>query len=358
MPRASEHISEMLELVERLLAAGIAYQAADGIYFSVSKFPRYGRLSKIKLDQNTQERIKNDENDKKSARDFALWKYHTADDGDVAWEPASVLERETAIKKGRPGWHIECSAMSMKYLGEHFDIHTGGTDLIFPHHENEIAQSEAATGQPFVNYWLHSGFVNINSEKMSKSLGNTLRLDDLVQEGVSPLAYRYWLLTAHYRTTINFTLEAGQATQVAYRKLVEQFLALGQEIDNVDRNYKTEFQTALADDLNTPTALALVWQMLKDNALSPAVKRAALLDFDQVLGLDLANAKPAEIPADVKMLAQEREQARQKQDWTKADQIRQQVENLGFVVEDSEKGPRVKKAENLLSPAYTLKAIF
>ncbi len=193
-PHATEYIDEMVKLIQTLIQKEYAYQASDGIYFSISKFQDYGALVKgFKIDnKNLQSRIAGDEYDKENSSDFALWKFYTEEDGDVFWE--------TEIGKGRPGWHIECSAMSMDLLGNHFDIHTGGSDLIFPHHTNEIAQSESATGEHFVNYWLHNASVNVDNVKMAKSAKNFITLKEIEEKGIFPLAYRYWLLTSHYRT--------------------------------------------------------------------------------------------------------------------------------------------------------------
>ncbi|HEY4494779.1 MAG TPA: cysteine--tRNA ligase, partial [Candidatus Paceibacterota bacterium] len=200
--RATEHIKEMIEMISILLEKGVAYPTKDGIYFSIGMFKEYGKLAKIKLDAEVRERIINDEYEKENPRDFALWKFWVKEDGEVAWD--------ATFGKGRPGWHIECSAMATWALGPTIDIHTGGIDLIFPHHTNEIAQSEAATGVPFVHYWLHTAFMNVNEEKMAKSKGNFIKLDDIKSAGISPLSFRYWLLTAHYRTPINFSLDAVQ----------------------------------------------------------------------------------------------------------------------------------------------------
>ena len=333
-PRATEHIKEMIAMIENLLDKGVAYKSDDGIYFSIGKFEKYGVLAGISLSEETRSRVKNDEYDKDNPKDFALWKFYSEEDGDVAWE--------APFGRGRPGWHIECSAMSMKYLGEHFDIHTGGTDLIFPHHTNEIAQSESATGHTFVSVWMHNNHVLVGGERMGKSLGNAYTLDNLPQHGISPLAYRYWLLTAHYRTLVNFTWEAVAGAENAFEKLKLSFSELpkGGEIDIA---YKAEFERFINDDLNTPKALALSWELLKDNEVIPEHKRATLSYFDNVFGLGLENIKKEEIPGKVKKLSEKREKARANRDFAEADSLRNEIESLGFTVLDGEKGPIIRK---------------
>ncbi len=221
--RATDYVHEMLEMIEVLLEKGIAYAEPDGsVYYDITKFPEYGKLAHIdlkELKQNAAGRIKSDEYEKESAQDFALWKAWDEEDGEVYWVPSLILARETVMKKGRPGWHIECSAMSTKTLGNTIDIHTGGTDNMFPHHENEIAQSEAATGEQFVRYWLHCAHLMIDGKKMSKSLGNFYTLRDLEEKNFSPLAYRYVNLLSHYRSPLNFTLESITAAQTALERI-------------------------------------------------------------------------------------------------------------------------------------------
>ena len=264
-PRATRHIEEMIRIVEELLARGHAYESGGSIFFRISSFPAYGRLSRIDLDQVRQgERVANDEYGKDDARDFVLWK--AAKDDEPSWE--------SPWGPGRPGWHLECSAMSMKYLGESFDIHCGGVDNIFPHHENEIAQSEAATGAPFVRHWLHSEHLIVDGEKMSKSLGNQYNLPELLERGVSPRALRYLFLSVHYRQKLNFTFGGLEAAETALRRVDEMLFRLrstqaaadGESLPLRDaiETARAEFRGALADDLNVSAALAALFGLVRE----------------------------------------------------------------------------------------------
>lgn len=353
--RARDHIKEMVEMIEILLKKGIAYKSKDGIYFSISMFPEYGKMANVKIDAEVKERITNDNYEKENPRDFALWKFHTEEDGEIFWD--------ASFGKGRPGWHIECSAMSTKALGPSIDIHTGAIDLLFPHHTNEIAQSESATKKHFVNYWIHGAFLNVNDEKMAKSKGNFLKLKDLEEMGISPLAFRYWLLTSHYRSPVNFTREAVKASETAFLRLVEAFLDLSMQNsgqndshnhhhshshkETEERDYKEEFKSAICDDFNMPEALAIVWNMVKDQNLHKEEKSKMLIDFDKVLGLGLdkilAISRSEEIPLEVTALAEMREQARREKDWAKADAMREEIEKRGYRVKDTENGFELKK---------------
>lgn len=270
LPKASEHLPKMIEMIRELEAKGFTYKTSDGLYFDTSKDPHYGRLGR--LGKETESRIENSE--KKNSRDFALWKFN------------SNLGFSSPWGQGFPGWHIECSAMSTKYLGKTFDIHTGGMDLAPVHHNNEIAQSENACGCEFVRYWLHNEFINVPEGKMSKSEGTGLTLNDIKKAGFNPLAYRYFLLLAHYRTPVTFSWEALTAAQNAFEKLKKAAQGL-EEGGVVDEAYKKQFAEKLENDLNTPQALAVVWMMLKDKELPPSVRLATLRDFDKVLGLGL-----------------------------------------------------------------------
>ncbi|MFA6432375.1 MAG: cysteine--tRNA ligase [Candidatus Paceibacterota bacterium] len=330
--RATEHIEGMIKLVQTLIDKGVAYKAADGVYVSINKVKDYGALAHLKLSAETKERIVNDEYDKENPRDFSVWKFRSEDDGDVSWE--------APFGAGRPGWHIECSAMSMEILGPTIDIHTGGADLMFPHHTNEIAQSESATGKRFVNYWMHGAFMDIVAEKMAKSKGNIIKLEDLVEHGITPLAYRYWLLTAHYRSPVNFTYEAVKAAQNGLNRLIG---ALGSYPDGGKAipAYQERFLGLINDDLDMPQAVALVWELVKDGGCSDADKKATILDFDRVFGLRLGSAikfEARDIPDDVKNLRDAREEARKNKDWKKADELRAQLELKGFDVKDTQHG--------------------
>lgn len=332
--RATEHIQGMIDLVQVLLDKGVAYRADDGVYVSISKVKDYGALAHLKLSNEAKSRVANDEYDKDNARDFAVWKFKTEDDGDISWDsPFGV---------GRPGWHIECSAMAMELLGPTIDIHTGGADLVFPHHTNEIAQSESATGKKFVNYWVHGAFMDIAAEKMAKSKGNIVKLEDLEANSISPIAYRYWLLTAHYRSPVNFTYDAVRAAQNALNRLVEAVVAYpdgGKAI----QGYKDRFISHIDNDLDMPQAVALVWELLKDSKYSEADKKATILDFDKVFGLKLGDSQTIEVTADVRSLVDAREEARKSKDWKKSDELRLQIEAKGFDVKDTPNGAALKK---------------
>ena len=331
-PKATDNVTAMIILISKLFDKGLAYESAGSIYYAVEKFKDYGKLSGVSLNNlKSGARGDNDEYPKDAPADFALWK--AAKDGEPAWD--------SPWGKGRPGWHIECSAMSMKELGETLDIHAGGVDLIFPHHENEIAQSEGATGKPFANYWLEGEHLKIDDEKMSKSLKNIFTLETLKEKGYSPLAYRYLTLTAHYRKQLNFTWESLTAAQTALNKL-ENFVRDITEIGEIDKNYQTKFKTSLEDDLNVPQVLAVVWELINNKNITDTDKKATLLDFDQVLGLGLADLKQIEIPEEVKKLIEKREADRTAGDFAKSDELREQILALGFKLEDSPSGPKIR----------------
>lgn len=337
--KATNYINKMVEIIESLIDKGYAYKSTDGsIYFDIKKFSNYGKLSNLILDEqkeNASGRIKTDEYDKENVQDFALWKAYDESDGEVFWE--------TSLGKGRPGWHIECSAMSIANLGNSLDIHTGGVDNIFPHHENEIAQSECYTGEQFVKYWMHNEWVLVDNKKMSKSEGNFYVLQDLIEKGIDPIAYRFWLLMAIYRTRVNFVWEALEASQIALKRLYRLYLELGDEIGTPDSNYLKIFKERISDDLNTPMALSLLWDLVKDPNVSNADKKATILDFDKVLGLDFENVVADEIPSEIIKLAKERQIAKSNKDYAKSDEIRNQIASLGYEVKDTEDGFKINK---------------
>ncbi len=356
-PKATDHINEMVAIVKSLESKGYAYKGGDGIYYKISRFKDYGKLSGTSLEGlKTGARVRQDEYDKEKASDFALWKFWDKEDGEVFWE--------TEIGKGRPGWHIECSAMSMKYLGSTFDIHTGGVDLIFPHHENEIAQSEAATGKRFVNYWMHNEHLLVDGQKMAKSLGNFFTLRDLLKKGYSPKGIRYLLLSAHYRTKLNFTQEAMKAAEETVKGL-ENFVAEMRAVNGGKSNPKIGkmvqdtrkgFESAMDDDLNTPLALKSMFELTKEiNKLIPEISGEdanhvleLLFDLDKVLGLQLSEAGKVwhsleDAEPEVRELILKREEHRRRKDWKDADHIRDSLKKKGIVVEDTEKGPRWKR---------------
>ncbi len=325
LPKASKHIAEQIALIETLEKKNFTYKTSDGIYFDTSKDPRYGKLGK--LGKETESRIANPE--KRNTRDFALWKFN------------SNLGLPSPWGQGFPGWHIECSAMASKYLGNTFDIHTGGIDLAPVHHNNEIAQSENAYNCIFANYWLHNEFINVPEGKMAKSEGNQITLKSIPY----PLAYRYFLLLAHYRTPITFTWEALEAAQNAYRKLKDFVSKAAFDTSAVNEEYREKFIEKLENDLNTPETLAVVWELVKDESVSSADKRATLLDFDQVLGLGLEHNEfeIKEIPVEVQKLVDEREAARKAGNYSDSDRLRQEIIDLGYNIDDTSEGPRIYK---------------
>ncbi|HLC00334.1 MAG TPA: cysteine--tRNA ligase [Candidatus Bathyarchaeia archaeon] len=353
-PRATEHIQEMVSLIQTLLAKSYAYKGEDGsIYFAINKFPNYGKLSKIKpRDLKTGTRVKVDEYAKEEAQDFALWKAYTPEDGEVFWE--------TPLGKGRPGWHVECSAMSMKYLGETFDIHCGGIDNMFPHHENEIAQSEAATGKQFVIYWLHNEHLQVEGQKMAKRFGNFYTLRDLLAKNCDPKVIRYLLLSTHYRQQFNFTFEGLEAAKGAIERLTNLMRRLkdsngkgnGEKISQLIDKVQRCFGEAMDDDLNISVALASLFDFVRDvnnlldnNELSKAEAEkvhALLTNFDNVLGV-VGNVEVETLPQEGALLIEKREQARKAKDWKTADEIRQQLKALGIVVEDTAQGVRWRR---------------
>ncbi|MGP8019397.1 MAG: cysteine--tRNA ligase, partial [Limisphaerales bacterium] len=383
MPHATEHIAEIISLIERLVARGIAYQATDGsVYFSIEKYRgcgcTYGRLLKLNFDElRPSERVKSDEYAKESLADFALWKARTPDDGDVFWP--------SPFGEGRPGWHIECSAMSMKILGPTFDLHVGGEDLIFPHHEDEIAQSEGATGKPFVKYWLHGAFLLVEGKKMSKSLGNFFTLRDLLAKGFTGREIRYLLLTAHYRETFNFTLEGLQGARAALARIEECLNKLLEfwdghpgpiEVPPDSRDIKLleRFEKALDDDLNISQAWGVIFEWIRDlnrslslNKMSSNQAASALATWKKLetaLGLNL-NLKSAlrmrevrgvapsgflaevigddDAPIEIRSLLMQRMQARAEKDFKRSDAIRDELKAKGWAIEDTPKGPKLKR---------------
>ncbi|RJS68653.1 cysteine--tRNA ligase [Candidatus Bathyarchaeota archaeon] len=364
-PRATEHIPEMVALIKKLLEKGYAYRGEDGsIYYAISKFKDYGKLSKIRVKElKPGARVKVDEYGKEEAHDFALWKAWDEEDGDVFWE--------TELGKGRPGWHIECSAMSMKYLGETFDIHCGGVDNIFPHHENEIAQSEAATGKQFVRYWLHNEYLLVEGRKMSKRFGNYYTLRDLLAKGYDPKAIRYLLMSTHYRQQLNFTFEGLEAaknavdrlTNFVYRLLDADGEGCGEKIGSLMENVQKRFEEAMCDDLNIAVALAAIFnfvrevnKLMDDNKLSRGEAEQVyelMMRFDKVLGV-IGEVKKEEekLPKEAEELIRKREEARKVRDWETADKIRERLKAMGVIVEDTPQGVkwRIEKRKSKAEP--------
>ena len=337
--KATDYIAEMVDIIKKLLDKKLAYKSEDGsIYFDIKKFKNYGRLAHLVLEnqkENAAGRIKTDEYDKDNVQDFALWKAWDEKDGNVFWK--------TDLGKGRPGWHIECSAMSMKNLGEELDIHTGGVDNIFPHHENEIAQSEGSTGKHFVKYWMHNEWILVDQKKMAKTFKNFYTLRDVIDKGINPLAYRFWLLMGHYRTRMNFVWEALEGSGIALKRLYRLYIELGEDISDISSKYQQKFKEYLEDDLDTPRALTLLWDLLKDDKISNADKKATVLDFDKVLGLGFENLKEEIIPENILKLAKEREEVRNKKNFKKSDELREKINSLDYEVKDMSDGQKVSK---------------
>jgi cysteinyl-tRNA synthetase len=329
---ASDYVKEDIELIKKLEENGFTYVTSDGIYFATDKMSDYGVLWGGKRDSDESQSRVDTNPEKKNPRDFALWKFN------------KNLGFESPWGTGFPGWHIECSALSMKFLGDQFDIHTGGVDHIATHHTNEIAQSESATGKkPFVKFWLHNEHVDLKGARIAKSSGNILRLSDLMEENIDPLAYRFWLLMGHYRTKLNFNMDALKASETALKRLYGLYLGLGNEEGSIAKTYQDKFKKHLSDDLDTPRALTVLWEVLKDDNLSPADKKATVLDFEKVLGLGFENIKDDEVPNEVKKLSLEREEARKNKDFKLSDELRKKINALGFDVKDTSKGPKITK---------------
>ena len=341
--RASEYVKKQISLIKTLEEKGFTYETSDGVYFDISKFPAYGRLGNINLDKLKSGARVEVNTEKKHPADFAVWKK-----GELGWP--------SRWSTGFPGWHMECSAMAMATLGKQIDIHTGGEDLQYTHHNAEIAQCEAATGKPFVKYWLHNAFVNIdNGAKISKSKGNALHLRHVLDHGFTGDDYRYWLLTAHYRSQVTFSWEALKAAkQALYRLKRHMFEDYKQRPSAPDKAYLEKFDQHLANDLDTPGAIAVLWDMVKDNNLSDSTKAGTLLAMDEVLDIGLSDnpsegarslgvVAKADIPEDIQSLIEQRETARLGRDYATADQVREQLSAKGYSVEDSEHGPKVTK---------------
>ncbi len=359
-PRATEHIAEMIDIIQRLLDNGHAYESDGSIYYRITAFPEYGKLSKIKFEGNIaggSERVDTDKYDKEDARDFALWKLVGPDD-QPGWD--------APFGRGRPGWHIECSAMAMKYLGETFDLHGGGQDLQFPHHENEIAQSEGSTGKLFSKYWIHSEFLKIDDVTMSKSKGNFFTYRDLAEQGYSPLAMRYLLLSVPYRKQLNFTFEGLQGAESTverlrnFRSLVRDAKGGGLSVtEGVTRNGASaaataleKFEAAMDDDFNTAAALAAIHDMVRDvntflaNQGLDDAGQSAVLDaiekFNSVLGIFGAEETEM-LDADIEALIEQRQQARRDRDFARSDEIRDELAGKGIILEDTKDGVRWKR---------------
>ncbi len=352
-PEATTHIPEMVEIIKKLVANGLAYEIKGNYYFKIDAFPTYGKLARIDLaGLKAGARIATDEYEKESVSDFALWKAWSEEDGTVFWE--------TELGKGRPGWHLECSAMSMKYLGQHFDMHTGGIDNKFPHHENEIAQSEGASGEKFVNYWMHCAHLIVEGKKMSKSVGNFFTLREILEKGYSASAIRYLLLATQYRMSLNFTFDGLDAAAKSLQRLndfwrnLEEFAGAGEggEANAVSEKAAREFEKGLDDDLNISYALAAVFDFIREinrlrseNNLT-ADERDTALDvlkrINSVLDFKVEEAA-VENESEIEDLVQKRADAKKNRDFATADSIRDQLTAMGIVLEDTPQGVKWRK---------------
>lgn len=347
MPKATKHIDDQIDLIKKLEKKGLTYKTSDGVYFDTVAYEKtgrkYGELSTLDQIREGARVEKNPE--KRNPRDFALWKFSPKD-------VKRQMEWESPWGLGFPGWHVECSAMSMKYLGDTFDIHIGGEDLRQTHHPNEIAQSEGATDKPFVKYWIHVTHLLVDGKKMSKSKGNAFTLKDIMEKGFEPLSLRYLYLTANYRDPLNFTWESLESAQNALYRLRDQVSSyknekerttLSEEKRKKMEKFSFEFFSALDDDINTPKAISALWEMIKSNI--PSVDKYDLIQsFDEVLGLDLTKVQtPTKIPSDVLELSNKREELRESGEFDKADEIRKQINKKGFDIKDTAQGPQIKK---------------
>jgi len=342
--RATDHINEMIALVKKIEDNGFTYIADGNVYFDISKFPDYAKFANLQLGEEGVARVDKDDS-KKNKQDFVLWFTRSKfGNQDMQWD--------SPWGHGFPGWHIECSAMSMKYLGEQFDIHCGGVDHVPIHHTNEIAQSEAATGKkPWVKYWLHGEFLVEDTGKMSKSKGEFLTLSALVDKGYEPLVYKYFCYTANYRQQLKFSWIGMDSAKNSFERMKEKVLSLKQEVASwkdadKEHEYVVEFMELVSDDLNMPGALSVMWSVLRDEEIGSQEKLELLMEFDKVLGFGFAGweREKVEVPDDMKKMVEEREVARREKDWDKADELRDKIKEKGFVVVDEPDGYRVEKA--------------
>jgi len=341
--RATETINDQIKLIKVLEKKGFTYQTSDGIYFDTSKLKSYGRLWPKKIQLKAGARIRMIK-EKKNPTDFALWKF----------SPKNVkrqMEWDSPWGKGFPGWHTECVVMSIKKLGIPFDIHCGGVDHILIHHTNEIAQAEAAYGKLMAKYWLHSEFVTVEGRKMAKSLGNIFTLNDLIEKNFNPLAFRYLCLQTHYRSKLNFSWQGLQASQNALNNLYQKIKEIKKEkgkstnrsISKRGQTYQKKFLNSINDDLNTPRALGILWQLIEDQKIADQEKYQLILDFDRIFALNLKKIKTIRIPKKVKELVKRREKFRKEGKFKQADEIREKIKSLGYFLEDTEKGTKIKK---------------
>jgi cysteinyl-tRNA synthetase len=332
--RATDHIQEQVDLIQCIEAAGYTYRTADGVYFDTSKLSDYGYLARLNVD-GLQSGARVQAGEKRNPTDFALWKFSRT-------EEQRQMEWDSPWGTGFPGWHIECSAMAAKYLGAFFDIHCGGEDHIMVHHPNEIAQTQACHQTRLANFWMHGYFLQIDSSRMGKSVGNFITLQTLSEQGYEPLVWRFYCLGAHYRSKLNFSWEGLDSAKAALNRLRNNAFEWG-DPGSADDGYLKTFSEHINDDLNMPRVLALVWELVKSD-LDAATKKATMLEFDRVLGLGLVEWQPeeVEIPDEVMQLAEQRQQARQAKRWAEADALREQIRQKGYEIEDTPEGARVR----------------
>jgi len=332
MPRATDHIQEQIDLIKKIEANGFTYKTSDGIYFDTAKFPDYGKFANLNLEKIREGARVEVNEEKKNPTDFALWKFSPT-------EVKRQMEWESPWGVGFPGWHIECTAMSTKYLGETFDIHTGGEDHINIHHTNEIAQAFGAFGHNTANYWVHNAFITFKGNKISKSSGELFTVKDLTEMGFDPMVFRYMVLGSHYRKGMEFSLENLKVAETAFNKLKSYKV---ESLSSVDQKFRQEFIELISNDLAMPEVLALVWKVAKSD-LDEGDKWATLLDFDKVLGLDLDKEIVEEkIPEEILKLAEERQRARNEKNWTESDRLREIIKNKGYLVEDLENNCKIR----------------
>lgn len=334
--KATENIKEQIDLIKTLEKKGFAYKTTDGVYFDTSKLPDYGKLAQLNK-QELKAGARVEMGEKKNITDFALWKFSPKGQ-------KRQMEWKSPWGIGFPGWHIECSAMSAKYLGQPFDIHCGGIDHVPVHHTNEIAQSEAANDKPLANYWLHGEFLILEEEKMAKSGGNFITLQTLKDKNLSPLAYRYLLLQTHYRKQLNFSWGAVEAAQNGLSHLTNIIKTWGRPKGNCEL-YEKKFLEAINNDLDTPAALAIMWDLIKDPIYPPETKKTTILKFDKILGLGLDKIKKdnTKLSSSIQELVTKRNKARTDKNWAESDELRKEIESLGYTVEDTAEGTKVHK---------------
>lgn len=349
--RATQHIKEQIDLIKKIEKNGFSYKTKSGLVFDTSKFSDYPKFARLNLKkQEAGKRICVDK-EKKHPWDFMLW---------FTNKPKHIMQWDSPWGRGFPGWHIECTAMSTKYLGNQFDIHTGGKEHIPVHHTNEIAQAYAAFGRQTANYWLHNGWLLLEKTKISKSLGNIILVTDLIKKGFDPISFRYLALTSHYRKGLNFTWKGLEASQNALNNLREIIKELKGVISNKKvkpqknktlkneprKKYREKFIGYLEDDLNVPKTLALLWDLIKDKTVPPEIQYKNILDFDRVLGLNLNKIKKIKVPEEIKKLIKIRGKYRQQKNWKLADKIREEIREKGYLIEDTENGPKIKKIKS------------